>query len=194
MLLSTGMSYLSEVKMALHEIYPHNKNVILLQCTANYPIRNDETNLKVINTYKDNFDILPGFSDHSVGVGASPYAVAMGARVVEKHFTVDKSGKGPDHKASLSPQELKEYVKQIRETEQYLGTEIKTPTFDEIKTRQALQKFLVAAKPIKKGEIFTEENIIAKRTGGVGISPVYYKSLLKKRAKKDYKIDDIIDE
>jgi len=194
MILSTGMSYLSEVNLALQEIYPYNKNVILLQCTANYPIKNEETNLKVINTYRDNFDILLGFSDHSVGVGASPYAVAMGAKVVEKHFTVNKSSKGPDHKASLSPPELTEYVQKIRETEQYLGTEIKSPTFDEIKTRQALQKFLVAAKPIKKGEIFSEENIIAKRTGGIGISPVYYKDLLKKNAKKDYQIDDIIDE
>jgi N,N'-diacetyllegionaminate synthase len=125
-ILSTGMSYLSEVRMALEEIYKYNQDVILLQCTANYPIKDDEANLNVINTYKDNFDILIGYSDHSVGIGASPYAVPMGAKVVEKHFTLSKDDDGPDHAASLTPEELKEYVKTIRKVEKYLGTSIKS--------------------------------------------------------------------
>lgn len=102
--LSTGMSYLTEVKIALETIYEYNKDVVLLQCTANYPIKNNEANLNVINTYKKCFDVLLGYSDHSVGIGAAPYSVPMGVVVVEKHFTYDKNLSGPDHKASLSPE------------------------------------------------------------------------------------------
>jgi N,N'-diacetyllegionaminate synthase len=193
-ILSTGMSYLSEVRMALEEIYKYNQDVILLQCTANYPIKDDEANLNVINTYKDNFDILIGYSDHSVGIGASPYAVPMGAKVVEKHFTLSKDDDGPDHAASLTPEELKEYVKTIRKVEKYLGTSIKKPSLDELKTRASLQKSLVAARDLKKDNIFSENDLIAKRTGGTGISPIYFHDIIGKTITKDYNKDDIIDE
>ncbi len=192
MILSSGMSYMSEVKMALEEIYPYNKNVILLQCTANYPIKNNEANLNVLKTYHNELDILLGYSDHSEGLGASPYAVPLGAKVVEKHFTLDIQNEGPDHLASLSPQELKLYVKEIRKVEEYLGSKIKKPSFEEIETRRSLQKCLVAARRIKKGELFSLDNIVAKRTNGNGISPIYYKSIIGKPAKYNISKNEII--
>ncbi|MCF8296748.1 MAG: N-acetylneuraminate synthase [Saprospiraceae bacterium] len=193
-ILSTGMSYFSEVQMALEEIYPFNKNVILLQCTANYPIADCEANLNVILTYKKAFDILVGYSDHSVGIGAAPYAVPLGAKVIEKHFTIDKSVEGPDHKASLTPNELKDFVRQIRQVEEYMGSKIKKPSLDEIYTRKSLQKCLVATRNIPKGQFIMENDIVAKRTGGKGLSPIYYKILINKRASKSYKINDLFDE
>jgi N-acetylneuraminate synthase len=190
--LSTGMSYLPEVELALAEIHQYNKDVVLLQCTANYPIRNEEANLNVLNTYKQHFDVILGYSDHTTGTGAAAYAIPMGAKVVEKHFTLDKSQPGPDHRASLSPEELKEFVKQVRTVEQYLGKNIKEPSADELLTRKSLQKCMVASCLIKKGEIIREHMIIAKRTGGIGISPIHYKKILNQPADRDYNIDDII--
>jgi N,N'-diacetyllegionaminate synthase len=192
--LSTGMSYLSEVEAALQEIYPYNQDVVLLQCTANYPIKDSEANLNVIYTYQSMFDAIVGYSDHSVGIGASPYAVPMGARVLEKHFTLDNKGLGPDHRASLTPPELKMFVKEVRKVEEYLGSFSKSPSFDEQKIRKSLQKCLVAAEDIKKGSGFTEKNIVAKRTGGEGISPIYYQQMISKVATRDYTKNEIIDE
>lgn len=192
-ILSTGMSYLSEIEMALSKIAQYCKDVILLQCTANYPINDQDANLAVINTYKKYFDILVGYSDHTMGIGASPYAVAMGAKVIEKHFTIDKNLEGPDHKASLSPDELKELVKETRKVERYMGASIKVPTISELNTRVSLQKCLVAAVDIQRGEKFSEKNIIAKRMGGKGISPIYYEQIIEMTADKDYKKDDIIE-
>jgi len=193
-ILSTGMSYLSEVEIALEEIYQYNNNVILLQCTANYPIDDTEANLNIIKTYGEKFDIILGYSDHSVGIGASPYAIPLGAKVIEKHFTLEKDASGPDHLASLSPEELVHYVKQIRKVEEYLGKYTKIPTLSEYYTRKSLQKYLVAKKSIKIGEIISDENLTSKRTGGVGISPLYFRNVLGKTATKNYEIDDIIDE
>lgn len=194
MFLSTGMSYLSEVHMALETIHEHNKDVVLLQCTANYPINDYEANLSVLNTYKQHFDVLLGYSDHSMGVGAAPYAIPMGVVVVEKHFTHDKNLSGPDHSASLSPDELGEFVRTIRKVEKYMGGGVKLPSISEIKTRNSLQKKLVANKNINIGDIITEESIIAKRTGGEGISPIYFNDIIGKIASKDYVLNDIIDE
>lgn len=192
-ILSTGMSYLSEIEMALSKIAQYCRDVILLQCTANYPINDEDANLAVINTYKKYFDILVGYSDHTIGIGASPYAVAMGSILIEKHFTIDKNLEGPDHKASLSPHELKELVKEIRRVERYMGASIKFPTISELNTRVSLQKCLVAATDIQRGEKFSEKNIIAKRMGGKGISPIYYEQIIEMTADKDYKKDDIIE-
>jgi len=191
--LSTGMSYLDEVRAALEEIHEFNQNVILMQCTANYPIEDHEANLNVLNTYKKEFDVLLGYSDHSVGTGAAPYAVPMGACMIEKHFTLDKDASGPDHRASLDPQELKELVDEVRRIEKYLGKGIKEPTESESATRKSLQKCLVSKTEIKKGEKFSLENIAAKRTGGRGISPIQYKELLGKIATKDYSANEIIE-
>ncbi len=190
--LSTGMSYLSEVKLALETIYEFNKDVVLLQCTANYPIQNNEANLEVINTYKKEFDILVGYSDHSVGIGAAPFAIPMGAKVVEKHFTLDKTLKGPDHKASLTPEELIDFVKLVKKVDSFMGSSIKEPNISEINTRKSLQKCLVAKKSISKGEEFTQENIIAKRTGGFGISPIRYMEIIGRKATKKYQKDEIL--
>lgn len=190
--LSTGMSYLAEVQMALETIYELNKDVVLLQCTANYPINDNEANLSVINTFKKNFDVLLGYSDHTVGVGAAPFAIPMGAKVVEKHFTYDKSMTGPDHKASLSPEEFKSFVQTIRRVDAYMGSSIKKPNLSETATRASLQKCLVAKDSIKEGDEFTEENIIAKRTGGIGISPIYYADILGRKAMRNFAKDEVI--
>jgi N,N'-diacetyllegionaminate synthase len=191
-ILSTGMATLQDVDVALKTIYPLNKNVVLLQCSANYPVADREVNLNVIRAYKECFGILTGYSDHTVGVGAAPYAVALGAKVIEKHFTLDKTMTGPDHKASLEPQELRRLVEEIRNVERYLGTDRKDLTASERLNRRSLQKCLVAVGSIKKGQLFTENNIVAKRTGGTGISAINYKKLIGKRAAKDYETDDII--
>jgi N,N'-diacetyllegionaminate synthase len=192
--LSTGMSYMDEIEAAVTEIQAYNQNLILLHCTANYPIEDKEVNLNVLNTFREKFDMLLGYSDHSVGIGAAPYAVPMGAVVLEKHFTLDKSQEGPDHLASLDPQELRDFVKQVRAIEVYLGGFEKKPTESEMKTRSSLQKCLVAAKAIRKGQVIAEEDIVAKRTGGKGISPVRYKTVVGSTAEKDYQPDDIIGE
>lgn len=192
--LSTGMSYLEEIRTALEEIYPYNQNVILMQCTANYPIEDHEANLNVLNTFKKEFDILLGYSDHSVGTGAAPYAVPMGACMIEKHFTINKEAEGPDHRASLDPQELKHLVAEVRRIEKYLGTYTKEPTDSEKMTRKSLQKCLVSKKEIKEGEEFSLENISAKRTGGKGISPLHYKKVIGQKALRNYEPNEIIDQ
>lgn len=192
MILSAGMCYLEEVEQALNAVYPMNKNLILLQCTANYPIRDEEANINVIRTFQETFDVLTGYSDHSQGVGASPYAVAVGAKVIEKHFTLNKTMEGPDHKASVSPDELKQLVSDIRRVEKYLGSGVKIPSCSEQVTRKSLQKCLVATKLIKEGETFDDNNIVAKRTNGAGISALYYDNVIGQTAKKEYSADDII--
>jgi len=193
-ILSTGMAYLSEVTMALNEICRFNKDVIILQCIANYPIKDDEVNLNVIKTYKEQFDILVGYSDHSMGIGAGPFSVISGAKVVEKHFTLDKKLEGPDHRMSLDPDELKLFVEHIRKAEKYLGSGDKAPTSSELKTRKSLQKYLVAVKTIQKGEIFSEDNLVAKRTGGSGVSPIHYENIFGKKANRNYLANEVIDE
>jgi N,N'-diacetyllegionaminate synthase len=191
--LSTGMSYFSEVQMALETIYEYNSDVVLLQCTANYPIRDDEANLSVISTFKNNFDILVGYSDHTVGIGAAAFAIPMGAKVVEKHFTLDKSLEGPDHKASLSPAELKEFVRIVRKVDAFMGTTIKKPNLSEVYTRKAMQRNMVALRNLNTGDIITEDVIIAKRTNGLGLSPIYYKEIIGRQLIKDIKSDHIFD-
>ena len=191
-ILSAGMCYLEEVRMALEAIEKINKDVILLQCTANYPIQDEEANIKVVQTLRNEFDILTGYSDHSQGVGASPYAVALGAKVIEKHFTLDRNMEGPDHKASVTPDELKRLVQDIRRVEKYLGNGVKMPTCSEQMTRKSLQKCLVAAKDIQAGERFANENVVAKRTGGQGISTLYFDNIIGSMADKDYRVNDII--
>lgn len=193
MLLSAGMCYLEEIKKALEVIYPINKKVLLMQCTADYPIRDKDANLNVIRTFQKEFGILTGYSDHSCGIGAAPYAAAMGARVIEKHFTLDQNMQGPDHRASVTPKQLKELVQTIRKVEEYLGSAIKMPTAREQQVRKSLQKCFVATKEIKAGDRFTEKNIIGKRTGGAGISAIYYEELLGNKAKRNYQKDDIIE-
>jgi len=191
-IISTGMSYMKEIKKVLKEVSLINKDVILLQCTGNYPTDPSEVNLNIIETYQNEFDMLIGFSDHTAGIGASPYAIIKGAKVIEKHFTIDKNMEGPDHSASLNPDELNQFVKEIRTAEDYLGSSKKTPTNAENETRKKLQKCIVAAKNISKGDCFNKENIISKRTGGKGISALDYNEILGEIAHKDFEKNNII--
>jgi len=191
-ILSTGMTHRNEIALALASIYPYNKNIILLQCGANYPLSDREVNLRVIETLKISFGIIVGFSDHTYGIGAAPYAVAAGAKLLEKHFTLNRKLPGPDHRASLEPAELKALVKEIRRVEQFMGSAKKEPTISEKQTRKMLQKCFVARKQITKGEIFNEANLVAKRTGGRGISPIRFRALFGKKSKKEFKINEVI--
>lgn len=191
-ILSTGMACLKEVELALREIHPYNRDVILLQCTANYPIKDEDAHLRVMETFRKKFDILVGYSDHSSGVGAAPYAAAFGACVVEKHFTFDKSLAGPDHKASLDPNELAQCIREIRRVEKFLGSPEKKLTLDEKSNRRHLQKCLVAACEIREGDRFSERNVIAKRTGGKGLSPIRCRHVWGRRARRAFRKDEVI--
>lgn len=193
--LSTGMCNLEEIDIAVREIEKYNPKLILLQCTANYPIKDTEVNLCVIDEFKKRYLCLTGFSDHSKGVGAAPYSVPMGARVIEKHFTLDKGMIGPDHKASLQPDELKLLVNEVRKVEKYIGVQTsKQLTESEKFTKKSLQKCVVAKESIAKGDFFSEQNLTCKRTGGVGIGAIEFDCLVGKTAKREYSADDIIQE
>ena len=190
--LSTGMTYLEEIRTALEEIQSFNKDVILMQCTANYPIEDTEANLNVIRTFQNEFNVLTGYSDHSMGIGAAPYALPMGVCMIEKHFTLNKDERGPDHRASLDPEELKSLVQEVRRIEKFLGSSTKEPTESELKTRISLQKNLVAKVEIRMGDILSDENVVAKRTGGKGISPIKYKEVFGSKAPKAFSRNEVI--
>ena len=191
-ILSTGMCYMSEVERAVESILHFNKNLVLMHCTANYPADNNEVNLNVLKSFNEKFDCTLGYSDHTIGFGASLYAIPMGAKYIEKHFTLNKKDSGPDHKASLSPEELKEYVSEIRKIEIFLGENEKKPTVSELDTRKSLQKCFVAKRHINKGELLNDDNIVAKRTGGIGISPLKYDIVFGTYAISDFHHNDII--
>ncbi len=195
-ILSTGMSTLSEIEEALSVLaYGYTnftekpsldiftkafasiegqqflqEKVTLLHCTSEYPAPFDEVNLKAMDTIKNAFQLPVGLSDHTPGIAVPIAAVARGARIIEKHFTLDKNLPGPDHKASLEPNELKEMVRSIRQVEAALGSPIKSPTLSELKNKTVVRKSLVIASKVKQGENFTEENLTVKRPGN-GISP-----------------------
>jgi N,N'-diacetyllegionaminate synthase len=193
-LLSTGMSNLKEVEAALDILVksgtPRNK-ITVLQCTSSYPAPKNEANLRVMNTFKRELNVAVGFSDHTLGIDISIAAVALGASVIEKHFTLDRSLPGPDHKASLEPNELKEMVVAIRNIEVSLGDGIKKVMPSEIKNIDIARKSLVAKININKGDFFTSENITAKRPG-TGISPMLWDQTIGKIASRNYKVDDLI--
>ena len=193
-MLSTGMSYLSEIEKAYSCLKENGcSELAILRCTSNYPTTVDEVNLLSLITLKNAFpDVTIGFSDHTEGVGASPYAVALGARIIEKHFTLDKNMNGPDHKASLNPTELNLWVEEIRKVEKMLGNGVILPTKSEANTKTSLQKWLVSKTVIPKGSEITRENITAKRTGGVGIKADFAFEILGKRVNKVLNADEII--
>lgn len=191
-ILSTGMSEKSEVERALAAIQSINSQLVLLQCTSSYPAPESQIQLSVINRYKQDYQVLVGYSDHSAGIGVSPYAVAAGAMLIEKHFTLDKSLPGPDHQASLSPDELKHFVEQIRYVDMMMGDGIKAVQLCEEPNRRSLQKSLVARCFISKGELFTAHNMVAKRTGGTGISSVHSSKILGLKASADFPPGELI--
>lgn len=170
-----------------------NKYVTILHCTTEYPAPFDTINLKAMATLQGEFLVPVGLSDHSSGVAISTAAVALGAKVIEKHFTLDKSLEGPDHVASLEPDELKQMIEQIRQVEQALGTSLKQPSAVELKNRIPARKSLVTSSAIQAGELFTEENLTIKRPGN-GVAPSKYWEYLGGQAKKSYEQDELIDE
>ena len=219
-ILSTGMSTLAEVEMALGVLafgfiaptaatlqrgdferafasaagqQALHARVTLLHCTTEYPAPFDEVNLRAMDTLVAAFGLPVGYSDHTPGIHVSLAAVARGARVIEKHFTLDRDLPGPDHKASLGPDELRHLVQQIREIEQALGDGIKRPTASEWKNRDAARRSLVAAKKIKTGEVFTEENLACKRPG-TGVSPSSYWQMLGQTSTRNYADDESLND
>jgi N,N'-diacetyllegionaminate synthase len=193
-ILSTGMSNTDEIKRAVNTLINFGTNrrkIILMQCTSAYPAPYNEVNLNTINTLRHMFKLNVGFSDHSLGTQASIAAVALGARVIEKHFTLSNKLKGPDHKASLNPQNFKYMVKSIRIVEKMLGSKNKKITKSEKKNIKIVRKSIVALKKIKKNEKFSNLNITCKRPGS-GISPIFFKKILGKKSKKNFNVDDLI--
>lgn len=216
-ILSTGMCTLGEIETALgvlafgytqtHELpsirsfqaayrseigqQALKTKVTLLHCVTEYPTPFGEVNLKAMDTLKVAFDLAVGFSDHTLGIAIAIAAAARGAMVIEKHFTLDRSLPGPDHQASLEPDELKAMVQAIRQVEVALGSGLKIPAPSELKNQSIARKSLIAADDINIGSMFTDQNLTTKRPG-TGISPMYYWEWLGKESTKDYKQDEII--
>ena len=192
-ILSTGMCELKEIKEAVKVLKKNGTpKIIVLHCTTEYPAPLESVNLLAMKTLKEEFGFEVGYSDHTKGIEVPCYAVAMGATVIEKHFTIDKNLPGPDHKASLEPQELKEMVEKIREVELILGDGDKKPQNAEKANIPIARKSIVAACEIKQGEKFTEENLACKRPGD-GMNPMLWKKVVGKKDKKDFKKDEKIE-
>ena len=193
-ILSTGMSSLKEINDAIKILVSYGlkkKQISILQCTTEYPAPFTDLNLKVIHLFKKRFKLRVGFSDHSLGIEASIAAVSMGAEIIEKHFTLSKSFKGPDHKASLTVKELTQLVKSIRNLEKAFGIGKKYLTHSEKKNIKIVRKSIVAKKNILQGEYFTTNNITTKRPA-IGKSPNIWSKVLGKKAKKNYLKDQLI--
>lgn len=192
MILSSGMAVLGEIEDALIALRSTDMDKIaVLHCTSNYPAALESVNLKAMNTIKNTFKVVGGYSDHTEGITIPIAAAALGADIIEKHFTLDKSMEGPDHKASLDPDELKRMVEEVRKVEISLGNGIKILSKSEIDTMKVARKSIVASRDIKQGEIICLEDLDYKRPGN-GLSSKYYKELLGKRAKVDIKVDEQI--
>ena len=192
-ILSTGMSDLKDIATALNVLRQHGANdITILHCTTEYPAPFNEVNLNVMTTLRNEFGCKVGYSDHTKGIEVSLAAVAMGAEVIEKHFTLDKNMEGPDHKASLEPDELKALVDGIRNIELAKGSFDKVPTESELKNRSVARKSIVASRTISAGEIFTEDNLTTKRPGN-GISPMKWNEVIGTSAKRDFMEDELIE-
>ena len=184
--LSTGLSYLSEVDEAVRYLEENgNKQIGILQCTSLYPTEHKDVNLLVIKTLQKSFPYPIGFSDHTLGVSCAIASVALGAKIIEKHFTLDKSMQGPDHKFSATPEELAQMAKSIREVELSMGFSIKRPVADEISLREKLLRSIVVVRNIEKGEILTEDKISIKRSDEKGLEPRYFEIVLGRKARKN---------
>lgn len=193
-ILSTGMTRLGEIEDALDvliEAGTKKENITVLHANTMYPTPMEDVNLKAMVTIGNSFDIAFGYSDHTLGIEVDIAAVAMGACCIEKHFTLDCTMEGPDHKASLEPDELKAMVKAIRNIELALGSSVKKPSKSEIPNMQIARKSIVAKLDIKKGEILTEEKITIKRPGN-GINPMRWDEVVGTIATKDYNEDELI--
>ena len=191
--MSTGMCDMDEIEAAIKVLRDHGTDEIkLLHCNTEYPTPFIDVNLRAMQTMRDAFGLEVGYSDHTKGIEVPVAAVALGATVIEKHFTLDSNMEGPDHKASLEPDELTKMVSSIRHIEQALGTGIKAPSKSEKKNIIIARKSIVAATSIKAEEIFTEKNITVKRPG-TGISPMKWNYVLGSRAVRDFEEDELIE-
>ena len=194
-ILSTGMAHLDEIGSALDVLEREGtlrSNITVLHATTEYPCPIEEVNLNAMLTIHKAFNVRVGYSDHTPGIDVPIAAVALGARVIEKHFTLDRSMDGPDHKASLEPDELNAMVKAIRNIEEALGDGIKRTMASEVKNKLAVRKSLVASREIKAGEFFSAENMGTKRPG-TGISPMLWDEVIGKRACRDFLLDELIE-
>ena len=192
-IMSTGMSELNEVEEAVNVLKKGGAGEItLLHCTTEYPAPFESVNLRAMNTLREKFGTKVGYSDHTVGFEAAVAAVVLGASVIEKHFTLNHNMEGPDHKASLEPEEFEVMVNNIRLIEKALGDGVKQPAEAEKKNIAIARKSIVAAKDIKKGEVLTEENITVKRPGS-GISPMKWFEVLGTEAVRDFGEDELIE-
>lgn len=191
-IMSTGMCRINEIQSAIEVLRGEGTtDISLLHCTTQYPTPMQDVNLRAMLTLKRRFEMAVGYSDHTSGIEVSIAAVAMGASIIEKHFTLDRNMSGPDHKASLEPEELKKMVSCIRNIEDALGTYEKVVTDSERENIDVARKSIVALETIRKGEIFTEENITVKRPG-TGISPMRWNDVIGKTADRDYDKDEMI--
>ncbi len=196
LILSTGMSTLKEIKWALDLLIKsgtNKKNITVLQCNSDYPTNFNDVNLLAMAEIKEYFKINIGYSDHTLGTDVPIAAVSLGAKIIEKHFTLNKKLPGPDNKISMEPDEFRSMIKSIRNIELSLGSKIKKPTKSEFKNIRIVRKSIVAKKDIIKGQIFSEINITTKRPG-TGISPMMWKKYIGKKSKKNYKKDQFINE
>lgn len=193
-ILSTGMANLQEIEEAIKVLVQFGttrEEITLLHCTTEYPAPKNEVNLLAIQTLKNHFGLNVGYSDHTQGIEIPVAAVALGATVIEKHFTLSRDLEGPDHKASLEPNELKQMVQYIRNIEKALGNGVKIPSENEKKNIAIVRKSIVAARNIVRGEKFTEDNITTKRPA-TGISPMQWEDIIGKEASKDFLQDEQI--
>jgi N,N'-diacetyllegionaminate synthase len=193
-ILSTGMANLGEIESALEVLETSGttrSQITVLHCNTEYPTPINDVNLTAMLTIRDELGVKVGYSDHTLGIEVPIAAVAMGATVIEKHFTLDRTLPGPDHAASLEPDELKSMVQAIRNIEKALGDGVKQPSPSETKNISIARKSIVAKKPIKKGERFSEDNLTVKRPG-TGISPMGWDKIIGKESIKDYSKDQMI--
>ena len=193
-IMSTGMCEPEDIEAALNVLTTNGtplENITLLHCNTEYPTPWGDVNLRAMHDIAKRFNVSVGYSDHTKGIEVPIAAVALGATVIEKHFTLDNNLPGPDHKASLEPQQLKAMVDAIRHIEQALGNGVKQISESERKNIAIARKSIVAASEIKKGELFTEENLTVKRPGG-GISPMKWDELIGTTASRDYQPDELI--
>ena len=193
-ILSTGMSDLKDINSAVNILKKNGlklKNLTILHCNTDYPSNFEDINLKAMSTIKKKFEVKVGYSDHTLGFEVALGAVALGAEVIEKHFTLDKNRMGPDHSASLDPEELEKFIKSLKNLKIALGDALKKPSKSEIKNIIPSRKSIVAQKSIKKGEIFSEENLTCKRPAN-GISPMYWDKIIGRKSDKNYMINDLI--
>lgn len=194
-ILSTGMCTQEEIRDAIKALVSSGakrENLIVLHCTTDYPTSFTDVNLNAMTAMAEEFNIPVGYSDHTNGIEVSIAAVALGATVIEKHFTLDKEMAGPDHKASLDPAELKSLVVGIRNIEQALGSKIKKPTVNELGNIKVARKSIVAKHDIKVGEVFSVENLTTKRPG-TGISPMKIYEVYGQKAKRNFSQDEIVE-